>query len=117
MEFITVFDPSQKGSADLSRRAHSHAARVAHARARKIRVEEHMQQKRIINQKEMPHAKSLVERMQENPSSISREQSLPSQLKTTSSIPLLLPTSFEHEPLASFLRSLTFRERFMFQHC
>lgn len=116
MEFITVLDPSQKSSAASSRRAHSHAARVAHARARKIRVEEHMRQKHMIKQKELTHAKALVDEIQEDSILISREQRL-SQLKTTPSIPLLLPTAFEHEPLAGFLRSLTTRERFMFNHC
>lgn len=35
--------------------------------------------------------------------------------------PVLLPQAltgaFEHEPLASFLKSLTFEEHFMFSHC
>lgn len=33
------------------------------------------------------------------------------------SVPKTIPGAFEHEPLAGFLRSLTSRENFLFNHC
>lgn len=39
------------------------------------------------------------------------------RIEATSSIPATLSGAFEHEPLASFLKTLTSTEHFMFSHC
>ncbi|KAH6880359.1 hypothetical protein B0T10DRAFT_581623 [Thelonectria olida] len=103
MEFITMVHPSQKGSAHLKRQAHSHAARVAHARARRLRMAEYKHESN------------------ENPghqiqTSTNYQQQSSSRRELGPSIPETIPGAFEHEPLASFLASLTSREHFMFSH-
>ncbi|GAB1312091.1 hypothetical protein MFIFM68171_02301 [Madurella fahalii] len=105
MEFITIVHPSQKNSPRLRRRAHSHAARAAHARARRIRVAGHIAAE-STSQKD---ASSTPPNATVSPArNLSRHLGLPS------SVPASISGAFEHEPLASFLRSLTPREHYLF---
>ncbi|OTA95549.1 hypothetical protein M434DRAFT_393611 [Hypoxylon sp. CO27-5] len=110
MEFITVAHPAQSRSKNLRRQAHSHAARVAHARVRKLRMagytrreadDPDMQERNL-----QPPNWNTDERIQ---TSISRDE-------TITLAPRSISGAFEHEPLASFLKSLTNREHFLFSH-
>ena len=109
--------PSQGGSAKLKRQAHSHAARVAHARARRLRVAEYVRKKKNAEQSEQPGEVETLRETQEIVAPLTYKQDLTGHPEVTQSIPQLLSTAFEHEPLASFLVSLTYRERFMFDYC
>jgi hypothetical protein len=125
MEFITIVHPSQKNSPRLKRQAHSHAARAAHARARRTRVAAHTAALDSTSQKDAsessPHPKATVPPARKTKS---RNMNLGSYLTiqrlglhVSSSVPASIPSAFEHEPLASFLKSLTSREHYLFDYC
>ncbi|KAI1016417.1 hypothetical protein LB503_010367 [Fusarium chuoi] len=59
MQFITVTNPGQRASAKTTRKAHSHAARVAHARTRKQRVVDYHDQKRQQSAKSLDEPNNL----------------------------------------------------------
>ncbi|KAI0138976.1 hypothetical protein F4776DRAFT_617512 [Hypoxylon sp. NC0597] len=110
MEFITMAHPAQSRSRNLRRQAHSHAARVAHARARKVRMLGYMQRK--------AHDPDMQEGNLQSPNWATEErtQTSISRDETIILAPRSISGAFEHEPLASFLRSLTHREHFLFSH-
>jgi hypothetical protein len=112
MEFITLAHPEQKNSARLKRQAHSHAARVAHARARKVRMADY-QQSAAIDRRPSGEATS-----QSEDAEIRRrtKQNVDNSRAVTAAL-LGISGAFEHEPLASFIQSLTPREHFVFSHC
>ncbi|KAH7151650.1 hypothetical protein DER46DRAFT_614984, partial [Fusarium sp. MPI-SDFR-AT-0072] len=102
MEFITISHPSQCASADLRRRANSHAARVAHSRNPRARL-----MKDTHEQKKAEHRTVLA---QPN----TRQTSM--KVNMVTNIPMSVSSALGHEPLASFLKSLTTRDRFLFDH-
>lgn len=120
MNIIAFVDPKERKST-LSRRVHSHAARVAHARSRQLRKAQYAKQnhqpaetreglgqgERQFQPKERVDAKSR------------EDDQVSSAYDQDSRTPPLnyVPGAFEHEPLAGFLRSLTALEHFMFNHC
>lgn len=117
MEFITV-SHSSGSSTNSQRRAHSHAARVAHARARKRRVDEYQREKQLSNQSQYADT--------QKPKNVSHLDVSYYQLHmhmsvalygTLPTIPRELPGAFQEAPLNSFLNSLTQREHYMFNHC
>lgn len=105
MDFITVQHPSQH-SARVQRQIHAHAARVSHARARLSRVAAYNRQKKIENQ-DLDKGEEITE----HPPPVTD----PSTWDVT--IPMTVSGAFEHEPLASFLRSLTSWEHSLFEYC
>ena len=116
MEFITIVHPADKDSTELKRQAHSHAARMGHARSRRRRMADFRRQNENIDQCQSLSKQFLEYRDCDigfsNPSriSISRPNEGPP-------IPKTISGAFEHEPLASFLKSLTSQEHFMFNYC
>ncbi|KAI1141735.1 hypothetical protein F5Y05DRAFT_373635 [Hypoxylon sp. FL0543] len=110
MEFINLAHPAQSGSRELRRQAHSHAARTAHARARRLRVIGYMQQKAQDPDMQEPARQSPNRAMDDH------ERASLSGDETMILAPRPISSSFEQEPLASFLASLTDREHFLFSH-
>lgn len=120
MEFIPINHPAQSALTDLRRRAHSHAARVAHARARKAQVANFMRQKDISGEnchnKQESHDQSpnqirtTVTHQQENQTTGSHADPTPIAQSISSN-------TVDHGPFGNFLQSLTFVEHFMFNHC
>src|SRR5690242_17828409 len=99
MEFITIVHPSQKNSPRLRRKAHAHAARTSHARARRIRVAAHnafafTSQKDVSESSTHPKATVSLSPAQ----SMNLAQRL--GLCVSSSVPASISGAFEHEPLA-----------------
>lgn len=116
MEFITLAHPDEKDSASLKRQAHSHAARVAHARARRLRMAAHAKQRTDALKEEAQGKASKNElpmtvTRQTNNQEFSRDPAL------AITMPKTISGAFEHEPLASFIKSLAPREHFIFDHC
>ena len=124
MEFVPLSHPTQATSANVKRQIHSHAARVAHARARKLRIDQYMHKKHIAGERrdcvgqesETPFpdpspSGAVVKRYKHN-------QPPSSGVLVPASVPKIIsPNAFEPEPLASFLTSLSEREHFLFTHC
>lgn len=117
MEFITIVHPAQKDSAKLRKQAHSHAARVAHARAKRLRLAKYREQQKGKGSSgesdESPAVEVVVvlaKQSRQTPNSNSEDMD-------SSTIPASPSGAFEHEPLASFLKSLTQREHFLFDYC
>lgn len=104
MEFITIVHPSQKNSPRLRRQAHSHAARTAHARTRRARAAKHIQEHPIdansSDVRPLDPAHRIVQ-----------------AIGLSATVPVSIPNDFQHEPLASFRRSLTPREHMLFDLC
>ncbi|KAI8649857.1 hypothetical protein NCS56_01436500 [Fusarium sp. Ph1] len=106
MEFINVRPSVQpSSSARSSRQIHSHAARIAHARARRLRMANYMREK---NNAKVPQEIAAVSTQDKQPSASLDE--------TRPQVPRVIPGAFEHEPLASFIRSLDSKEVFMFDY-
>lgn len=103
MEFINVRPSSSAGA---SRQIHSHAARTAHARARRLRMANYMREQ---NKKKESQELATIP-SEDTKSSFDRDEARPL-------VPRIIPGAFEHEPLASFIRSLDPKEVFMFDHC
>ncbi|KAK4039723.1 NADP-dependent oxidoreductase domain-containing protein [Parachaetomium inaequale] len=102
----------QKNSPRLRRQAHSHAARASHARARRARVAAHAAFD-STSQKDASESSTHPKAVTVSPA---RNMNLAQRLglHVSSSVPASISSSFEHEPLASFLRSLTSREHYLF---
>ncbi|KAI0827812.1 hypothetical protein F5Y06DRAFT_283583 [Hypoxylon sp. FL0890] len=110
MKFITMAHPAQSGSKELRRQAHSHAARVAHARSRRLQVANYMEQKaRHPVMQEQARQASNRAMGEQDQASTGRDE-------TTTVVPRTMSGAFEREPLAIFLTSLTDREHFLFSH-
>ncbi|RSM08473.1 hypothetical protein CDV31_008110 [Fusarium ambrosium] len=106
MEFINVRPLVQSSSsAGSSRQIHSHAARTAHARARRRRMANYMREQN--KNKELQEIATI-------PSEYTQPSFDPEE--TRPPVPRIIPGAFEHEPLASFIRSLDPKEVFMFDH-
>ncbi|KPM38265.1 hypothetical protein AK830_g8296 [Neonectria ditissima] len=106
MEFIPASHPARTTSTELKRQAHSHAARVAHARARRLRVANYMHEKGTAGETSSRKASGDQQHY----------HALVIQDKMKTSVPKVIPGAFEHEPMTSFKKSLTFQERFMLDH-
>ncbi|KAF4987533.1 hypothetical protein FGRMN_10318 [Fusarium graminum] len=107
MDFVIVSAPGQRPSAKTTRRVHSHAARAAHTRARRLRMAEHM--------KDKPTAKdgpSIANTTEANPDLIRSLE----MVMASNSIPPTLDGNFESDPITLFRRILSPREHFMFNH-
>ncbi|KAK4121003.1 hypothetical protein N657DRAFT_648380 [Parathielavia appendiculata] len=100
--------PSQKNSPRLRREAHSHAARTAHARVRRIQVARYTALKSALQKKASPTTPPKV--------TVSPTQNWNLASQHPSSVPAFISSAFEHEPLASFLRLLTSREHYLFNY-
>ncbi|KXH34007.1 hypothetical protein CSIM01_02342 [Colletotrichum simmondsii] len=113
MEFIVIVHPNQRRSARLKKQAHAHAARVTHARSRKRQAACHGDQD--LNIQVEGRGRSVILRQQEG-EGVSRPQQdvVETQHLVEPSIPSTMPGAFEHEPLASFLKSSTAEERMLF---
>ncbi|KAI0161871.1 NADP-dependent oxidoreductase domain-containing protein [Hypoxylon sp. FL1284] len=94
------------------RQVHSHAARISHARARRLRMLEYTQQNSGARDG------SSSEESNHQPADRTQQylQALVSQHVSATPIPMTISGAFEHEPLATFLRSLAPREHFLFSH-
>ncbi|KAF5636103.1 Aflatoxin B1 aldehyde reductase member 3 [Fusarium sp. NRRL 52700] len=105
MQFITVTNPGQRGSAKTTRKAHSHAARVAHARTRTQRVVDYQDQKR--RQEAESH---------DEPNSLTAERRLPQNidLQKLTSVPFTLPGDFQPTNIVYFIKSLSNFEHSIF---
>ncbi|KXH26078.1 hypothetical protein CNYM01_02397 [Colletotrichum nymphaeae SA-01] len=113
MEFIVIVHPSQRRSARLKKQAHAHAARVTHARSRKRQAACHGDQDASIRVE--GRGRSVISRQRAG-EGMSRPQQdvLESRHLVEPLIPSTIPGAFEHEPLASFLKSSTAEERMLF---
>lgn len=107
MDFVIVSKPGQRVSAKTTRRAHSHAARVAHARARKQRMVEYVKDKALSHH----HRPDSVPQI-DNPKTRNVEATL-----TRNSIPDTPAGNFECDQIIHFRQLLSPRERFIFNHC
>ncbi|KAK1658662.1 hypothetical protein BDP55DRAFT_564750 [Colletotrichum godetiae] len=105
MEFIVMVHPNQRGSARLKRQAHSHAARVTHARSRKRQLAHLSNPELRIEAESHEYEFSRPQR-----------DIVESQHVTAPSIPSRISGAFEHEPLASFLKSSTTEEKMLFSY-
>lgn len=116
MEFIVIVHPNQRRSTRLKKQAHAHAARVTHARSRKRQAACHGDQGPNIQVES--RGRSVILRQREG-EGMSRPQQdvVESQHLVEPSIPSTIPGAFEHEPLASFLKSSTAEERMLFFYC
>jgi hypothetical protein len=124
MEFITLSHPSQKSSTALQKTARSHAARVAHARARKTRKEvtEGLEERPVRKTSQKPglrHATRLLRAVEyakvDTSGKFSTGATAGPWVDVTT--PLSIFGAFQHEPIASFVKSLSHQERFAFDHC
>lgn len=108
MQFITVTDPGQRASAKTTRKAHSHAARVAHARTRKQKIAEYHGQKRQQSTKNHDEPNNLLTGL-----------TLPStsKLQKLSSVPFTLPGDFQPSNIIYFIKSLSTFEHSIFSQC
>ncbi|KAI5459603.1 hypothetical protein BGZ63DRAFT_255019 [Mariannaea sp. PMI_226] len=124
MEFITILHPGQPVSANLRRQAHSHAARVSHARARRLRVATHRRQKDVAATAVAPStatgetsgAPPPTQTTEMDVAPPKRKQYQAQRDETTLFAPGAISSPFRHEPLASFIQSLNTRECYMFDH-
>ncbi|KAH6963131.1 hypothetical protein DER45DRAFT_552516 [Fusarium avenaceum] len=106
MDFVIVSKPGQRASAKTTRRAHSHAARVAHARARKQRMAEYVKDK-ALSHHHLPDSVPQID----DPKTRNVEATL-----TRCSIPDTLAGNFECDQIIHFRQLLSPRERFIFNH-
>lgn len=100
--------PQGKGSRSLKRKANAHAARVTHARARRLRTANYMSEKGV-HKTDKDFSTDGWRRI--------AQPSVVHPFAATPSVPKTIPGAFEHEPLAGFLKSLSSREHFLFDHC
>lgn len=120
MNFI-AFVNSNDQKRTSSRRVHSHAAKVAHAKSRQLRKAQYAKQNHQPTEPREDLSQSQGKyqpRKRVNATSGEDRQvsSAYDQDSTTLSLDFI-NGAFEHEPLAGFLRSLTALEHFMFNHC
>ncbi|WZH45440.1 uncharacterized protein QYS62_006499 [Fusarium acuminatum] len=106
MDFVIVSKPGQRASAKTTRRAHSHAARVAHARARRQRMAEYVKDEA---QSHDYRADSVPQN--DGPESRNLEATL-----TGYSIPDNPAGNFECDQITHFRHLLSPREHFIFNH-
>ncbi|KAL2202332.1 hypothetical protein CC79DRAFT_1338394 [Sarocladium strictum] len=123
MEFITLSHPSQKSSATLQKAARSHAARVAHARAKKARKEvpegpDQRPVKKVTPKPGSRHTTRLLRAVEyarvDTSARFSTGATAGPWVDVTT--PLSIFGAFQHEPIASFVNSLSHQERFAFDH-
>lgn len=108
MDFIVVSDPAQRASAKTSRRVHSHAARVAHARSRRRQMAEYHQVK--VNLQKCD-ANELIGN-NSTPNDIS-----PESQDSSTPIPCTLTGDLQPEGISRFRQNLSPLEHFIFDHC
>lgn len=108
MQFITVTNPGQPASAKTTRKAHSHAARVAHARTRKQRMVDYHDQKR-----------QQTAKGHDEPYNLSPKLTIPSTsvLQKSTSVPFTLPGDFQPSNIIYFIKSLSPFEHSIFSQC
>lgn len=116
MEFIVIVHPNQRRSARLKKQAHAHAARVTHARSRKRQAARHSDQEPDIKIDARGRSRNLRQ-PEEKGTSRPQQELVESQHLAEPSIPRTVSGAFEHEPLASFLKSSTAEEKMLFFYC
>ena len=105
IQFINL-DPSQTSTAS-QRRIHSHAAREAHARTRRLRVMEHQAYRSAQQSKDGD---------KENNMALANRNPVQPELLVVPS-PVSLLASDRRDPFMSFANPFTPIEHFLFQHC
>jgi hypothetical protein len=110
IQFIHHTGPGEVVSAASRRKAHSHAARTAHAKTRRLRTIEYQSAKvqRVVNDGETSTINTTV---------ISNAQTSGDQDRYTHPSPLSLLTSDRRDPFHSFARRLRPLEHFLLDHC
>jgi hypothetical protein len=119
VRFINISNPAASASANVQRRAHSHAAREAHARTRRLRTAEHV----LRNDMKLAHAG----RGHEEAGVVRRDSkrdiwtpcvatSRDTQAAGTCS-PVSVLSSNRRDPFASLAMSLGRQEHFLLDHC
>ncbi|KAF4964767.1 hypothetical protein FSARC_7366 [Fusarium sarcochroum] len=98
----------------MTRRAHSHAARVAHARARRQRVAEYMEQKKEEDAKS--DSSSNSEGNNQTKSQEKPKLALTSQRKISPSIPGTIFGDVQPDGILKFLHSLSPVQQVLFNH-
>lgn len=106
MDFIVVSNPGQRASAKTTRQAHSHAARVAHARVRRQNMAEYKTTRAVVNNFE-------TKNNARDASSYRSE----SEMKKSSKVPHTLPGGLQPEGISHFRQHLSPIEHFIFDHC
>lgn len=118
MEFISIVNPGEERAAS-SRKIHSHAAKVAHARSRRLRMAQYIEK----NAKTVTEGDETPRNQPQNSGCVleARERvrwmSSSRRPDRTQMLPKSIDGAFEHEPLAGFLSTLTAKEHFLFNHC
>jgi hypothetical protein len=120
IQFIHISNPATRPSADAQRRAHSHAARETHARARRLRTVNY------LSRNNTRHAPECQEREDHDPC-VNRDAvddlyppSTKSNLKVESTpipSPASLLASDRRDPFASFAMPFKPMEHFLLDHC
>lgn len=108
MDFIVVSNPGKRASAKTSRRVHSHAARVAHARSRRRQMAEYHQVKANLQRCD---ANELISN-NSPPNDIS-----PESQNLSTPIPCTLAGDLQPEGISRFRQNLSPLEHFIFDHC
>lgn len=114
MEFVFVQQtPAPQDSRQTSmRHANSHKARIAHARVRRRRTEDYLRSKSC---NEIQGEASLDQQRRLDDSALILSH--PSSRLVHQALPQTVSGAFLHEPLSTFVGSLTAREHFIFEHC
>jgi hypothetical protein len=119
MEFINLSHPSDRSSASLQRRANSHAAREAHARARRLRAANY--QAHNARKHGQDNQGQSMSRSKGPPDSgqglgLLIEYGLNEETSVTPTPMSLLPAD-RRDPFGSFVKPFTPREHFLLDHC
>jgi hypothetical protein len=117
MTFIHIEDPTSKPTKVQRRQAHSHAARVSHAKAARRRTTNHNYAS-TVNGKDADE--TLYQQEQQRPknaSALHQEHELISKRPIVPSGPGIQFDPLEHDSLVIFIKSLEPQEQFIFHHC
>lgn len=110
IQFITSFDPGNTKSANQQRRVHSHAARTAHAKARRLRMIDYQECKTRPAPEGSQETETRMDSVLSEVDAVETEKALrPS--------PVSLLASDRRDPFNSFARSLEPIEHFLLDHC
>ena len=118
IQFINMSHPSHAGSAESLKRAHSRAARTAHAKARRLRMEQYQAQHDGSRWKRRD-----TEGVPEDPPEGTTKQRRASRtLAPTAEVgrspgPMSVLDPFREDPFASSERHMNRTERFLMDYC
>ena len=115
MHFINSFDPIDDRTKPRTRNARSHAARYAHAKARRIRMAAH--QASIAAIRHQDGSSDEDERLAVQFERVVKPTIFCLEQKSSTEQAVGLLTMTRKDPFGSFPKPLTHNEHFLFDHC